>query len=139
MILIHLQCLLTTGNMYTPAICISILFVNQHIHTYNTIHTLAHLHTCMHVHIRVPQALLYFGILSYDDFLLKKLQKRIQLHSGSEEEVEIRGCSVWAVEVSGMLGWWVKGSQCNLHLVTGIYIYTWSYHAFTHSCSRMRC
>lgn len=48
---------------------------------------------------RVPQVLLYFGALSYSAELMEKLKKDILLPSGSEEEVEIRGCSIHAVEL----------------------------------------
>ncbi|KAL4713958.1 hypothetical protein ACJJTC_015612 [Scirpophaga incertulas] len=48
---------------------------------------------------RIPQVLSYFGILSYSDNLMEKLQKDILLPSGSVEEVEIRGCSIHAVEL----------------------------------------
>ncbi|KAJ8735232.1 hypothetical protein PYW07_006852 [Mythimna separata] len=48
---------------------------------------------------RVPQVLVYFGVLSYSDELMDKLKQDILLPSGSEEEVEIRGCSIHAVEL----------------------------------------
>ncbi|XP_072947524.1 queuosine 5'-phosphate N-glycosylase/hydrolase [Epargyreus clarus] len=48
---------------------------------------------------RVPQVLVYFGALSYTDFLMEKLRNDVLLESGSEEEVEIRGCSIHAVEL----------------------------------------
>ena len=48
---------------------------------------------------RVPQTLLYLDILIYDPPLLEKLKRGVHLESGSHEEVEIRGCSIWAVEV----------------------------------------
>ncbi|XP_038208371.1 queuosine salvage protein [Zerene cesonia] len=48
---------------------------------------------------RVPQVLVYFGVLSYSDELMDKLRNDILLPSGSEEEVEIRGCSIHAVEL----------------------------------------
>ena len=48
---------------------------------------------------RVPQTLLYLEILSYEPPLLEKLKGGVHLESGSLEEVEIRGCSIWAVEV----------------------------------------
>ncbi|KAM3960897.1 LOW QUALITY PROTEIN: queuosine 5'-phosphate N-glycosylase/hydrolase [Aphomia sociella] len=47
---------------------------------------------------RIPQVLVYFGVLSYSDTLMDKLKKDVLLESGSEEEVEIRGCSIHAVE-----------------------------------------
>lgn len=48
---------------------------------------------------RVPQTLLWYGILEYDDDLLKKLKNNELLKNGSEEEVEIRGCTLQAVEL----------------------------------------
>uniref|UniRef100_A0A1E1VZE1 Queuosine 5'-phosphate N-glycosylase/hydrolase n=2 Tax=Pectinophora gossypiella TaxID=13191 RepID=A0A1E1VZE1_PECGO len=48
---------------------------------------------------RVPQVLVYFGAMSYSDELMKKLDNDDLLPSGSEEEVEIRGCSIHAVEL----------------------------------------
>ena len=54
-------------------------------------------HTVIH---RVPQTLLYLEILSYEPALMEKLKGGVHLESGGQEEVEIRGCSIWAVEVS---------------------------------------
>lgn len=48
---------------------------------------------------RVPQCLLFLGVLNYSGDLWKSLEAREQLTSGGEREVEIRGCSIWAVEV----------------------------------------
>ncbi|KAL0851594.1 hypothetical protein ABMA28_007375 [Loxostege sticticalis] len=48
---------------------------------------------------RVPQVLVYFGAMSYREELMEKLKKDILLPSGSEEEVEIRGCSIQCVEL----------------------------------------
>ncbi|CEG63302.1 hypothetical protein RMATCC62417_00468 [Rhizopus microsporus] len=48
---------------------------------------------------RVPQALYQLGLLSYSPELIKKLERREYFPSGSEEEVEIRGNSIWAVEL----------------------------------------
>lgn len=48
---------------------------------------------------RVPQSLLYFGILKYSEELESALKRHELLQSGEEREVEIRGCSIWAVEV----------------------------------------
>lgn len=48
---------------------------------------------------RVPQTLLWYGILEYDEDLLKKLKNNEILQNGSEEEVEIRGCTLQAVEL----------------------------------------
>ncbi|XP_061708289.1 queuosine 5'-phosphate N-glycosylase/hydrolase [Cydia pomonella] len=48
---------------------------------------------------RVPQVLVYFGALSYSEELMEKLKRDELLPSGSEQEVEIRGCSIHAVEL----------------------------------------
>ena len=48
---------------------------------------------------RVPQCLLYLGVFEYAPELMGRLQRGEHLESGCEEEVEIRGCTVWAVEV----------------------------------------
>lgn len=47
---------------------------------------------------RVPQTLLYFGVLKYDDRLSERLKKNEIMENGEEDEVEIRGCSIDAVE-----------------------------------------
>lgn len=48
---------------------------------------------------RVPQALVYLGALRYSDELMEALKKGELLQSGDRREVEIRGCSIWAVEL----------------------------------------
>ncbi|KAG6445927.1 hypothetical protein O3G_MSEX004198 [Manduca sexta] len=48
---------------------------------------------------RVPQVLVYFGALSYTEELMQKLKKDELLPSGADEEIEIRGCSIQAVEL----------------------------------------
>lgn len=48
---------------------------------------------------RVPQALVYLGALRYSDELMQALKKGELLPSGDSREVEIRGCSIWAVEL----------------------------------------
>ncbi|XP_041457942.1 queuosine salvage protein-like isoform X2 [Lytechinus variegatus] len=49
---------------------------------------------------RVPQGLNYFGVLSYSDALKKRLVNETKLFTPGERlEVEIRGCSIWAVEL----------------------------------------
>ena len=47
---------------------------------------------------RVPQCLQYLGILHYSDELRQKISKEEEIPSGSMEEMEIRGCSIHAVE-----------------------------------------
>ncbi|KAM9305154.1 queuosine 5'-phosphate N-glycosylase/hydrolase-like [Gastrophryne carolinensis] len=48
---------------------------------------------------RVPQALVHFGVLRYSEQLLKKLKEGWIFRNGDREEMEIHGCSIWAVEV----------------------------------------
>ncbi|KAI8381335.1 uncharacterized protein BYT42DRAFT_566163 [Radiomyces spectabilis] len=48
---------------------------------------------------RVPQALYHLGVLRYSSDLLAKLEKYERLPSGSPDEVEIRGNSIWSVEL----------------------------------------
>lgn len=48
---------------------------------------------------RVPQTLLYYGVFEYSDDLTNKLKKDTILKNGDELEIEIRGCSIHAVEL----------------------------------------
>ncbi|CAG8774760.1 16268_t:CDS:1 [Cetraspora pellucida] len=48
---------------------------------------------------RVPQALHYLSAIKYSDNLMKTLERCELLEYGSRLEVEIRGCSIWAVEL----------------------------------------
>ena len=47
---------------------------------------------------RVPQCLLFLGILKYSEELQEKVINETELAHGSIEEIEIRGCSIHAVE-----------------------------------------
>ncbi|CAK9808371.1 Queuosine salvage protein [Anthophora plagiata] len=47
---------------------------------------------------RIPQVLVHFGAMRYSDSLLEKLQSDVELKNGSQDEIEIRGCSIEAVE-----------------------------------------
>ncbi|XP_062969680.1 queuosine 5'-phosphate N-glycosylase/hydrolase-like [Cynocephalus volans] len=47
----------------------------------------------------LPQVLVYLGALKYSDELLKKLFKGEMLSYRDKQEVEIRGCSPWCVEL----------------------------------------
>nr|XP_057925829.1 queuosine salvage protein [Doryrhamphus excisus] len=47
---------------------------------------------------RIPQALVYLGALRYSDALMGTLKNGELLRSGDRREVEIRACSIWAVE-----------------------------------------
>uniref|UniRef100_A0A8C6T7F0 Queuosine 5'-phosphate N-glycosylase/hydrolase n=1 Tax=Neogobius melanostomus TaxID=47308 RepID=A0A8C6T7F0_9GOBI len=48
---------------------------------------------------RVPQALVHLGALRYSDKLMEALKRGELMESGDRSEVEIRGCSIWAVEL----------------------------------------
>ncbi|XP_078070596.1 queuosine 5'-phosphate N-glycosylase/hydrolase [Mustelus asterias] len=48
---------------------------------------------------RIPQALVYLGAMKYSEKLMEKLQRGVLFQSGSCEEVEIRGCSIWCIEL----------------------------------------
>ncbi|CAG8822009.1 2624_t:CDS:1, partial [Racocetra persica] len=48
---------------------------------------------------RVPQALHHLGAIKYSDNLMKTLERCELLEYGSRLEIEIRGCSIWAVEL----------------------------------------
>lgn len=48
---------------------------------------------------RVPQTLLWYGVFKYSEELLNKLEANEILQNGQEEEVEIRGCTIHAVEL----------------------------------------
>jgi hypothetical protein len=47
---------------------------------------------------KLPQVLRHLGVLSYRDELAAQIDRRAELRAGSEEEVEIRAMTVWAVE-----------------------------------------
>lgn len=47
---------------------------------------------------RVPQVLVHFGVLKYSSDLYNKLKAGEILENGCDEELEIRGCSIAAVE-----------------------------------------
>ncbi|KAJ8047516.1 Queuosine salvage protein [Holothuria leucospilota] len=48
---------------------------------------------------RVPQVLNYFGVIRYSDHLTRALHNNEITSHGDPLEVEIRGCSIWAVEL----------------------------------------
>lgn len=48
---------------------------------------------------RVPQTLLWFGLFEYGPDLMKKLEENQILQNGDQDEVEIRACSIHAVEL----------------------------------------
>ncbi|XP_035229912.1 queuosine salvage protein-like isoform X2 [Stegodyphus dumicola] len=57
---------------------------------------------------RIPQVLVYLGVLEYSEELLKKLKEGELLENGDRYEVEIRGCTIWAVE---LMCQYIKGKQ----------------------------
>lgn len=47
---------------------------------------------------RIPQVLVHYGTMRYSDSLMSKLKSNESLKQGSREEIEIRACSIEAVE-----------------------------------------
>ena len=52
-----------------------------------------------HSLVRVPQCLQSFQVLEYSDELMTMLRSGQHLEAGGDMETEIRGSSIWAVEV----------------------------------------
>ncbi|XP_039887619.1 queuosine salvage protein isoform X1 [Simochromis diagramma] len=79
---------------------------------------------------RVPQALVYLGALRYSDTLMQTLKNGELLSSGDRREVEIRGCSIWCVElIKDSLHKLVQerdGQPCSVNSVI-IDFYLWPY------------
>lgn len=48
---------------------------------------------------KLPQVLHHLGLLTYLPSLIEKIDSRFLLPAGSKEEVEIRACTIWAVEL----------------------------------------
>jgi hypothetical protein len=48
---------------------------------------------------KLPQVLRHVGVLEYAPALMQKVDRMIHLDPGSEEEVEIRASTIWAVEL----------------------------------------
>ncbi|KAL7751059.1 hypothetical protein RI367_003639 [Sorochytrium milnesiophthora] len=48
---------------------------------------------------RVPQAMVHFGLIAYSEELLSYLRSGQQLERGHAWEIEIRGNSIWAIEL----------------------------------------
>ena len=89
-----LPCLLTTGEINEPA-----PFLSNDISHLLPSRPFYFLCPSSLPH-RVPQGLLYLDVLQYSDELMGRLVRGEHVEVGSSEEVEIRGCSIWAVEVS---------------------------------------
>lgn len=49
---------------------------------------------------KVPQSLRSFGILEYDNGLADRIDRKIEIPSGSDEEIEIRAHTIWAIELT---------------------------------------
>nr|XP_020458021.1 UPF0553 protein C9orf64 homolog isoform X2 [Monopterus albus] len=79
---------------------------------------------------RVPQTLVYLGALRYSDTLMQTLKNGELLCSGDRREVEIRGCSVWVVELIKDHLWKLvqerEGHTCNINSAI-IDFYLWPY------------
>ncbi|KAI4465176.1 hypothetical protein MML48_3g00013489 [Holotrichia oblita] len=54
---------------------------------------------------RVPQSLLYFNVLEYSNELQEKLKSNYIFANGDPMEVEIRGCSIHAIELVKLYVW----------------------------------
>jgi hypothetical protein len=48
---------------------------------------------------KLPQVLRHLGVIEYSPGLLEKVDRMIPLDPGSEEEVEIRASTIWAVDL----------------------------------------
>lgn len=48
---------------------------------------------------KLPKVLRDLGILEYNKELAEKIDKKTELYSGSEKEIEIRACTIWANEI----------------------------------------
>jgi hypothetical protein len=48
---------------------------------------------------RVPQQLHNLGVLVYSPPLSSRIRRLEELPAGSNKEIELRGCSIWAVEL----------------------------------------
>lgn len=66
---------------------------NRNVDFFPDIHLLT-----MFADYRVPQILRHYGVLQYNDDISYKVDNCIEIPSGSEDEIEIRACTVIAVE-----------------------------------------
>ena len=83
---------------------------------------------------RVPQCLLYLGVLKYEDSLMQKIDKEVEIAAASTEELEIRGCSIHAVEclresMETQLKKRTEGTACHTNRLNSIIIdfYLWDF------------
>jgi len=80
---------------------------------------------------RVPQSLQALGVLRYSENLLDKIKRGVILDSGSVEEMEIRGCSIYCVELlCGQIEKLMKeDAQSEIKTVNSVILdfYLWDY------------
>ncbi|CAN8065225.1 unnamed protein product [Agarophyton chilense] len=69
-------------------------FASSNKHHFDDIHQLT-----MFADYRVPQILVWLNALKYTDSLMSDLKSQLELQSGSRREIEIRACSIHAVEL----------------------------------------
>jgi len=69
---------------------------------------------------KVPQLLRKFGILEYTDELANKIDNKIEIPAGSDEEIEIRANTIWAIELATKI-LIEKFPQANAAKVDGIF------------------
>ncbi|XP_041042569.1 queuosine salvage protein isoform X2 [Carcharodon carcharias] len=79
---------------------------------------------------RVPQALVYLGAMKYSEKLMEKLKQGVLFQSGDCQEVEIRGCSIWCVELilRHVLELGAQKGHVNMHINSVLIdYYLWDY------------
>lgn len=69
---------------------------------------------------KVPQLLRKFGILEYTNELANKIDSKVEIPSGSDEEIEIRANTIWAIELATKI-LREKFPQANATKVDGIF------------------
>ncbi|KKS25888.1 MAG: hypothetical protein UU87_C0008G0005 [Parcubacteria group bacterium GW2011_GWA2_42_11] len=69
---------------------------------------------------KVPQLLRKFGMLVYANGLAEKIDNKIEISSGGEEEIEIRANTIWAIEIATKI-LKEKFPQANAAKVDGIF------------------
>ena len=70
-------------------------------------------HLTMFADYKVPQSLLHLGVMKYTNNLMEKLKRGEMIPPGDRLELEIRGNSIWAVEL--IYQELVKQSKADLH------------------------
>jgi len=69
---------------------------------------------------KAPQLLRKFGILEYTNELASKIDNRVEIPGGSDEEIEIRANTIWAIELATKI-LREKFPQANAAKVDGIF------------------